>query len=866
MIPKQMRRNERHSIGRVAAILGPTNTGKTHYAIERMLAHRSGMIGLPLRLLAREVYDKIVVLKGANVCALITGEEKIVPPDAKYFVCTVEAMPVDLGVAFLAVDEIQLCADPERGHVFTDRLLNARGEEETLFMGAETMRGAIQRFVPHAYFITRPRFSDLAYTGHKKLTRLPRRSAIVAFSADDVYGIADLVRRQRGGAAVVLGALSPRTRNAQVALYQSGDADFLVATDAIGMGINMDVDHVAFSAMEKFDGFTNRPLRPEEIGQIAGRAGRHMNDGTFGTTGEAEGLDEETVNRVEGHRYEPVRVLQYRNSALSFHSLEALLGTLDEPPPTRGLVKARPAMDFASLRALAGNEEIAAMATAPAAVKRLWDSCQLPDFRKLSVEEHVKLVAQIYRFLMSDEGAIEEDWLARQVNRLDVIEGDVATLSGRLAQIRTWTYAAHRPGWVKDAAHWQEQTRKIEDRLSDALHETLTQRFIDRRTGVLMRSLRDDEELNLKLHDSGAVSISGEMVGQLDGFRFTPDARAEGIHGKTLRTAAMRALEGEFHARTQRLAMAENSAIILSEHGKLWWDGAIVGTLEAGASALAPRVIVQTDEQLRPDLRAQIQTKLDAWLEQRIATRLEPLMALRNAADAKPGTPQALPAEARGLAYQLCENLGSLDRREATLPPDERAALRNLRAFGIRFARRSIYMPKLIRPDAASLLALLWAVKHKLTQIPPPPPAGLTSFEHERETPQGFIAAAGFRITGPRAIRIDMLDRLEQELEAAGTSGATADVVTTKLVSLLGTDRATLDAVLDALKWKRVEVAGGETPTIVLRQVRPARSEPRKPHPKQKQKHNKPQRREQPVKIDPHSPFAGLAVLVGRKP
>jgi len=863
MIPKQMRGSERASVGRVTAILGPTNTGKTHYAIERMLAHKSGMIGLPLRLLAREVYDKIVTLKGANVCALITGEEKIVPPEARFFVCTVEAMPVDLGVAFLAVDEIQLCADPERGHVFTDRLLNARGEEETLFMGAETMRGAIQRFVPHAYFITRPRFSDLAYTGHKKLTRLPRRSAIVAFSADDVYGIADLVRRQRGGAAVVLGALSPRTRNAQVALYQSGDAEFLVATDAIGMGINMDVDHVAFSAMEKFDGFTNRPLRPEEIGQIAGRAGRHMNDGTFGTTGEAEGLDEETVSRVEGHRYEPVRVLQYRNSALSFHSLEALLGTLDEPPPARGLVKARPAMDFASLRTLAGNEEIATMARAPAAVKRLWDACQLPDFRKLSVEEHVKLVAQIYRFLMSDDGTIEEDWLARQVDRLDVIEGDVATLSGRLAQIRTWTYAANRPGWVKDAGHWQEQTRKIEDRLSDALHETLTQRFIDRRTGVLMRSLRDDDALNLKLHDSGAVSISGEMVGQLDGFRFTPDARAEGIHGRTLRTAAMRALEGEFHARTQRLAAAENAAITLSEHGKLWWDGAVVGNLEAGTSALTPRVAVHVDEQLKSDLRAQVQTRLDQWLEQRIATRLEPLIALRNAADAKPGTPQALPAEARGLAHQLCESLGSLDRKEATLPPDERAAFRSLRAFGVRFARRSIYMPKLIRPDAASLLALLWAVKNRLTQIPPPPPAGLTSFEHERETPRGFIAAAGFRITGPRAIRIDMLDRLEEELETAGTAGVAADTVTTKLVSLLGTDRATLDAVLEALNWKRVEVAGAETPTVVLRQARP-RSEQRKPHPKQK--HNKPQRREQPVKIDPNSPFAGLAVLVGRKP
>ena len=425
-------------------------------------------------------------------------------------------------------------------------------------------------------------------------------------------------------------------------------------------------------------------------------------------------------------------------------------------------------------------------------------------------------------------------------------------------------YAANRPGWVRDAAHWQEQTRKIEDRLSDALHETLTQRFIDRRTGVLMRSLRDDEELNLKLHDSGAVSISGEMVGQLDGFRFTPDARAEGIHGKTLRTAAMRALEGEFHARTQRLATAETAAITLSEHGKLWWDGAVVGTLEAGASALAPRVIVQTDEQLRPDLRAQIQTKLDGWLEQRIATRLEPLIALRNAADAKPGTPQALPAEARGLAYQLCENLGSLDRKEATLPPDERAALRNLRAFGIRFARRSIYMPKLIRPDAAALLALLWAVKNKLTQIPPPPPAGLTSFEPEHETPRGFIAAAGFRVVGPRAIRIDMLDRLEQELEAAGVAGTSADAVITKIVSFLGSDRATLDKILEALHWKRVEVAGGETPAIVLRHSHPQKR-PRKPHPKQNQ-NNKPQRREQPVKIDPHSPFAGLAVLVGRKP
>src|SRR5689334_9553056 len=389
----------RYSTSRVTAILGPTNTGKTHFAIERMLAHKSGMIGLPLRLLAREVYDKIVRLKGANLAALITGEEKIVPPNAKYFVCTVEAMPLDIGAAFLAIDEIQLCADPERGHVFTDRLLHARGDEETVFLGADTMRGAIQRFVPQAYFMTRPRFSDLAYTGSKKLTRLPRRSAIVAFSAEDVYGLAELVRRQRGGAAVVLGALSPRTRNAQVALYQSGDVDFLVATDAIGMGINMDVDHVAFSALEKFDGIGVRPLKPEEIGQIAGRAGRHMNDGTFGVTAEAEALDEEIVSRIETHRYDPVRVLQWRNAALDFRSVDALLESLDAPPPVRGLTKARPAADAQALQQMSASDDIRSSLRSAAAVRRLWDVCQLPDFRKLSLDEHVRLIRTIYDHL-----------------------------------------------------------------------------------------------------------------------------------------------------------------------------------------------------------------------------------------------------------------------------------------------------------------------------------------------------------------------------------------------------------------------------------------------------------------------------------
>jgi ATP-dependent RNA helicase SUPV3L1/SUV3 len=854
-----LRRTDQFHGDRIAAVLGPTNTGKTHFAIERMLAHRSGMIGLPLRLLAREVYDKIARLKGVQYAALITGEEKIVPPEARYFVCTVEAMPLDLNVAFLAIDEIQLCADPERGHVFTDRLLHARGEEETMFLGAETMRGAIQRFVPRAHFITRPRFSDLAYTGHKKLTRLPRRSAVVAFSADDVYGIAELVRRQRGGAAVVLGALSPRTRNAQVALYQSGDVDFLVATDAIGMGINMDVDHVAFAAMEKFDGVGIRPLKPEEIGQIAGRAGRHMNDGTFGVTAEAEALDEETVSRVEGHRYEPVRLLQYRNSALSFHSLDALLEALDEPPPMRGLVKARPAIDFASLRLLSGHDDIRNMARAPAAVKRLWDACQLPDFRKLSPDEHIKLVEHIYRHLMSDDGVLPEDWLARQIARLDETEGDVATLSGRLAQIRTWTYAAHRTGWVKDSAHWQEQARAVEDRLSDALHERLTQRFIDRRTAVLMRRLRDDDVLDLTLDDSGSVAIGGETVGKLEGFRFEADPRAEGIHGKTLRSAALKGLDGEFYARSMRLANAADTDITLSEHGRIWWDGAIVARLTAGTSALQPQVSLLADDHVRGDMRERIQKRLDDWIVARIELKLEPLMALRRAADAKAGSQTSLPAEGRGLAHQLCEALGSLDRKDATLPPDERAAVRALRSFGIRFARRSIYMQKMLRPDAASLLALLWGVKHRLEEIPPAPQAGLTSFEFDHDMPNGFLSAAGFRLAGPRAVRLDMLDRLEEELEAAAAKGQTADAAIPKLVSLLGCDRETLEKILSALGWSRVEVANANEPTSVWRNTG-TRAEPRRRHAPRKKKKPIPT-----VTVRPDSPFAGLAALVRKR-
>jgi ATP-dependent RNA helicase SUPV3L1/SUV3 len=849
MIARQSGRESRRSeqSGRIGAVLGPTNTGKTHFAIERMLAHRSGMIGLPLRLLAREIYEKIVRVKGAAAAALVTGEEKVVPREARYFVCTVEAMPLDLRTVFLAVDEIQLCADQERGHVFTDRLLHARGEEETLFLGAETMRAAIQRFVPEAYFLTRPRFSDLAYTGHKKLTRLPRRAAIVAFSAEDVYGIAELVRRQRGGAAVVLGALSPRTRNAQVALYQSGDVDFLVATDAIGMGLNMDIDHIAFATLDKFDGVGVRALKPDEIGQIAGRAGRHMNDGTFGATADCETLDEETIERVESHRYEPVRQLQWRNNALNFRSLATLIDSLDMPPPMRGLARARPAMDVACLRLLAAHEDIAAKAVAPAAAKLLWDACQIPDFRKLSVDEHARLVEQIYQHLMGPESALPEDWLARHVARLDDTGGDVATLSGRLAHIRTWTYAAHRLGWVRDAAHWQELTRAVEDRLSDSLHEQLTQRFVDRRTSVLLRSLRDDDQTDFVLDDSGAALVGGEAIGKLEGFHFSPDPRAEGLEGRALRALAQKNLEGEYVARTRRLAAAGDFEITLSEHGRLWWDGAIVARLARGASHLAPSLVLLCDDNMKTELREMITTRLREWLARRIVTRLAPLASLRRAADARPGSKDALPAGARGIAHQLCEAFGSLDLRVAILPRDLDSARSRLRRFGVRFGHHSIFMPELLRPDTAALLVLLWGAGQD--KIPAPPAPGITSFALEDWLPDVFLAAAGFRRLGPRAVRLDMVERLEESLEAAARSGASVETMRASLASFLGSDVAAAEEVARALGWNTVAVGEANSPVHVWRRkaIPPAGPHGRKPRPTSRKS---------------QSPFAKLASLV----
>src|SRR5882757_4388183 len=639
----------------VTAVLGPTNTGKTHLAIERMLGHSSGMIGLPLRLLAREVYNKVVDRVGAENVALITGEEKIKPQNPRYWVATVEAMPRDLDLAFVAIDEVQLGSDLDRGHVFTDRMLNRRGREETLVLGAATVRPMVEKLLRGANIVQRPRLSTLIHTGDKKLSRLPRRSAIVAFSADEVYAIAELIRRQRGGAAVVMGSLSPRTRNAQVALFQSGDVDYLIATDAIGMGLNLDVDHVAFAQNRKFDGFQYRNLTAAELGQIAGRAGRHLRDGTFGVTGQVDPLDEELVKKIEGHDFDPVKVLQWRTAHFDFASLDALKRSIETNAPVEGLTRALPAVDAQALEYLSRDGDIRALATNAKRVALLWEACALPDYRKIAPAQHADLIASIYMDL-ARHGHVDENYMAEQVRRADTTEGDIDTLSHRIAQIRTSTFVANRPGWLADQLHWQEKTREIEDRLSDALHERLTKRFVDRRTSVLMRRLRENTMPEAEISPTGTVLVEGHHVGELQGFRFTADQSAGGEDAKAVRTAAQKALAAEFEARAERFGACANGDIALGSDGTLRWIGAPIGTLVSGEDALKPRLVLLADEQLTGPARDKVAARAERFVNFQIESLLKPLVDLKNA--------EQITGIGRGIAFQLVEHFGLINRRD----------------------------------------------------------------------------------------------------------------------------------------------------------------------------------------------------------
>jgi ATP-dependent RNA helicase SUPV3L1/SUV3 len=750
----------------VTAVLGPTNTGKTHLAIDRMLAHSSGLIGLPLRLLAREVYNRAVERVGAAAVALITGEEKIKPANPRFWVSTVEAMPRDLDVAFVAIDEIQLAADFERGHVFTDRTLNVRGREETLVLGAATMRPLVEKLLPGADIIQRPRLSQLTFAGEKKMTRLPRRSAIVAFSAEEVYAIAELIRRQRGGAAVVLGALSPRTRNAQVDLYQSGDVDYLVATDAIGMGLNLDVDHVAFAADRKFDGFQHRRLNPAELAQIAGRAGRASRDGTFGTTGRCPAFEPEVIDRLEGHNFDAVRVLQWRNSRLDFRSLGALIESLARAPQEEGLTRAPAADDVRVLERAAKDEEVVRFAANASAVERLWQVCQVPDYRKIALTAHAELVLTLFGFLMR-EGRISTDWFAGQVALTDRTEGDIDTLSNRIAQVRTWTFVANRQDWLADPEHWQGITRGVEDKLSDALHERLAQRFVDRRTSVLMRRLRENTMLETEISKTGDVTVEGHVIGRLHGFEFAPDASGGGSDARALRAAAQKALAGEIEARARRLASAGDDQFVLANDGSIRWIGDPVAKLVPGENVLEPRLRVLADEQLNGPSRESVEARLALWLKNHIDKLLGPLNALARAED--------VTGIARGVAFQLVESLGVLERTKVAdeVKGLDQATRAILRKYGVRFGAYHIYLPALLKPAPRTLGLHLWALKNGgldqkgLDDLPALTSSGRTSIALDPAIPNGLYRMVGYRVCGSRAIRVDILERLADLIRPA---------------------------------------------------------------------------------------------------
>jgi ATP-dependent RNA helicase SUPV3L1/SUV3 len=749
----------------VTAVLGPTNTGKTHLAIERMLSHSSGLIGLPLRLLAREVYNRAVERVGADSIALITGEEKIKPPNPRFWVATVEAMPRDLDVAFLAVDEIQLAADFERGHVFTDRILNRRGREETLVLGAATMRPIVERLLPGASIVSRPRLSQLTFAGEKKLTRLPRRSAVVAFSADEVYAIAELIRRQRGGAAVVLGSLSPRTRNAQVDLYQSGEVDYLVATDAIGMGLNLDVDHIAFASDRKFDGYQYRKLNPSELAQIAGRAGRATRDGTFGTSGRCPPFEPELVQALESHTFDPVKIVQWRNSDLDFSSVGALQATLGTAPTESALARAPVAEDILVLDHAARDEDVRNMIGAPADVERLWDVCQLPDYRKIAPANHAELVVTLFGYLQR-EGKIANDWFAEQVAMADRTDGDIDTLSTRIAHIRTWTFAANRPDWLADPEHWQGVTRAVEDKLSDALHERLAERFVDRRTSALMRRMRDNNALDPQFNKTGEVVIEGHVIGRLDGFVFVPESSASGSEAKALQNAAQKALAGEIAARAARLAEAPDDQFVLASDGTLRWTGAPVGKLVAGEEVLRPRVRVIADEHLTGAPRDAVDARLDAFVKAHIEKLLGPLLQLGAASDVS--------GIARGVAYQLVEALGVLERQRVAedVKGLDQPARATLRKYGVRFGAYHIYLPSLLKPAPRKLATQLWALRNESAQIKVDDllhlaGSGRTSIPLDKEIDPSLYRTAGYRACGERAVRVDILERLADLIRPA---------------------------------------------------------------------------------------------------
>lgn len=795
----------------LAAILGPTNTGKTHLAVERMAAHSSGMIGFPLRLLAREVYDRVVGMKGANRVALITGEEKIVPKDARWFLCTAESMPMERDFAFVALDEAQLGADPERGHVFTDRMLHARGREETMILGSETLKPMVRALLPKAEIIGRPRFSTLSYAGPSKLSRLPPRSAIVAFSAEQVYAVAEMLRRMRGGAAVVMGALSPRTRNAQVAMYQAGEVDYLVATDAIGMGLNMDVTHVAFAGLSKFDGHRRRRLTPAEMAQIAGRAGRHQRDGTFGVlTLEGELSAEfrpEELAAIEEHRFAPLDHLYWREGDPDFHSLAALVRSLERRPSQPGLRAAPEAIDLAVLKRLADDPDVAARARGADSVRRLWAACGLPDFRKTGPDHHARLVARIYLHLSEGDGRIPHGWYAAQVAQLDNVQGDIDTLADRLAGVRTWAYIAHRNDWLADPAVMAERTREVEERLSDALHERLTQRFVDRRTSVLLKDIgrKGVGEFPVIVDEQGEVTVGSFPIGRMEGFAFEVDPTARHADRKMLLATAERRLGGEYEKRAAALAADSDDHFTLrTEPGQpvaVLWRGHEVARLGPGKNLLSPRVLIDRRlDRLSERGRATVVDRLDTWVRHQVERSLGPLRQAGLAAQ----DPKA-PPEIRSILAMLVDEGGIVEREAvarplAALDRDQRRAIGRLR---VRIGALDLFMPDVLKPEARRWRTALRSAAAG-EPMPELPAESAVLLPAPADGGRARLVRLGFRPLGPQMLRVDLVERLARHAHEA-RAGKAQPVVDSDLATSLGLQPQSVAKLMRDLGFRAVE-------------------------------------------------------------
>lgn len=838
----------------VKAVLGPTNTGKTYLAIDRMLGHESGMIGFPLRLLARENYDRVVALKGASAVALITGEERIVPANPRYFLCTVEAMPRDRSVAFLAIDEIQLCADPERGHVFTDRLLHARGTQETMFLGSETMAPIIRRLVPDVEIERRERFSRLSYGGFKKLTRLPPRTAVVAFSAANVYAVAELLRRQRGGAAVVLGALSPRTRNAQVAMYEAGEVEYLVATDAIGMGLNMNIAHVGFSSLTKYDGTGFRRLMPAEVAQIAGRAGRYMQDGTFGPTAELNPFEPELVEALQNHEFETVRGLFWRSNALDFASPDSLHRSLDARPPSPELRRARAADDYNALLAVSAHADIKDTASNPERVRLLWEVCQIPDFSGDLSGNHHRLVGRIYRFLTHAKASLPPEWIERSIGQFDRTDGDIDTLMARISGVRTWSYITHRHNWLDDHEGWQARARALEDKLSDALHERLTQRFVDRKAAVLTRRLRENKELLAGVTQDGKVTVESEEVGRLDGFKFVPSDEDVAASAR-LMAAANNAVRESIGARIAALAGSQDDAFVLDHAtAQIKWQDAPVARIVAGADILHPAVEVLPSELLDAPLREEVRKRLQGWLDAHLGAELAPLFVLAQA---------EFTGAARGLAFRLGEGLGCALRARgddpgAHLSDDDKKAVAKA---GVRIGVAAAYLPAMLKGRVMALKAMLFRICHGTEQ--PLPDGGATAMPCSELVDDNWYLSLGFCPAGPIAIRADELERMLAALRRGTKEGEFA--VSPEILSRID---APADVFARMLRSQGYEVREEENGIKVTRRPRPKRSPPRGKGGPKPAKAGPSQGRAKPKKkepaFDPDSPFAKLQELKER--